>query len=74
MGTPLDDSAMTPKEVAAALRMGLTTFYRYQAQGRFTAFELVPRIGDRRYSRKAVQAYLDREHATPRRVPTRAAG
>ena len=67
-----DDRALTPKEFAEKLQMALSTFYRYQAQGKFAQFELVPRFGDRRYSRKAVQAYLDRD--TPFRTPRRVAG
>jgi len=34
-----DDRALTPKEFAEKLQMALSTFYRYQAQGKF-ALEL----------------------------------
>jgi len=57
----LDQNAMTPHELRAKLRLALSTFYQYQSLGRFERFELVPRIGPRRYSRKLVQAYLDGE-------------
>lgn len=52
---------MTPQELCAALRLKMSAFYKYQASGRFERFELAPRIGPRRYSRKLVQAYLNRE-------------
>jgi hypothetical protein len=55
------DAAMTPAELRAALQLGVSTFFKYQARGQFDRWELVPRIGPRRYSRKAVQAYLDRD-------------
>lgn len=73
--TPLD-SAMTPAELRAALRVAVSTFFKYQAMGKFEAWELTPRIGPRRYSRKAVQAYLDGEPAPARAhmVPTRRIG
>jgi len=59
---PLDDeSAMTPHELRAKLRLAASTFYHYQSLGRYERWELVPRIGPRRYSRKLVQQYLDRE-------------
>lgn len=65
----MDDQAMTPQELQAALQLSRSTFYRYQALGKFDRFELVPRIGPHRYSRKAVQAYLDRERpAAPVRM------
>jgi predicted site-specific integrase-resolvase len=56
-----DDQAMTPRELCAALQIALSTFYNYQAAGRYERFELVPRIGPRRYSRRLVRQYLDRE-------------
>jgi len=56
-----DDRAMTPHELRAKLRLGTSAFYKYQSLGRFEKLELVPRIGPRRYSRKRVQQYLDRE-------------
>lgn len=63
------ETAMTPMELCAALQLTRSTFYRYQALGKFDRFELVPRIGPHRYSRKAVQAYLDRERpAAPLRL------
>lgn len=69
---PLLTNAMTPADLCAALQMKMPTFYRYQALGKFERFELVPRIGPRRYSRKLVQAYLDRERTAP--VPMRRLG
>lgn len=56
-----DDRAMTWRELAHALQLSQSQFYRYLAAGRFDRFELVPRIGPRRFSRKAVREYLDRE-------------
>lgn len=55
------DTAMTPAELRTALRLAVSTFFKYQAMGKFERWELTPRIGPRRYSRKAVQAYLDLE-------------
>jgi hypothetical protein len=55
------DTAMTPRELRDALRLAESTFYAYQAAGKFDRFELKPRIGPRRYSRKLVQQYLDGE-------------
>jgi hypothetical protein len=57
------DQAMTPAELRAALQLAVSTFFKYQAMGKFEQWELTPRIGPRRYSRKAVQAYLDRDEA-----------
>lgn len=53
--------AMTPQELREALKYSKSTFDHYQAAGKFERFELVPRLGPHRYSRKAVQAYLNRE-------------
>lgn len=55
--------AMTPDELCQALRLRKWTFMRLQAAGKFDRFELLPRLGVRthRYSRKAVQAFLDRD-------------
>jgi hypothetical protein len=69
MTAPLDDNAMTGAELCAALRLAMSTFYQYQSLGRFERFELVPRIGPRRYSRKLVKAYLDGEPSTRTRAP-----
>lgn len=55
------DRAMTWRELADALQLSKAQFYRYLAAGRFDRFELVPRIGPRRFSRSLVRAYLDRE-------------
>lgn len=55
------DDAMMPKELAGKLHLAMSTFYEYQAAGRFKRFELVPRIGPRRYSRRLVKEYLDGE-------------
>jgi hypothetical protein len=55
------ERAMTPAELRAALQLAVSTFFKYQARGKFEQWELTPRIGPRRYSRKAVQAYLDRD-------------
>ena len=63
--------AMTPAELRAALRISAATFYRYQQRGLLERFRLVPTIGKPRYSRKAVQAYLDREAPPRLRVLTR---
>lgn len=57
----LDESAMTPAELCAALRISRRTYYDYQRRGLLDRFRLVPTIGDPRYSRKAVRDYLDRE-------------
>ena len=57
-----DDRALTPEELRAKLQLTKSTFYHYQAAGRFERFELVPRIGPRRYSPRLVQQYLDREN------------
>jgi len=54
--------AMTWQEVCAALKIKRATFFKMQARGLLDRFRLVPSIGDPRYSRKAVQAYLDREN------------
>lgn len=62
------DRAMTPQELQNALQLSRSTFYRYQSLGKFERFELVPRIGPHRYSRKAVQAYLDRERPSALRI------
>lgn len=67
------ETAMTPMELCAALQLSRSTFYRYQAIGKFDRFELVPRLGPHRYSRKAVQAYLDRERPTSSMAPLRVA-
>jgi hypothetical protein len=58
-----DDRALTPQELRARLQLAPSTFYKYQALGKFEHLEL-PRTGPRRYSPKAVQAYLDREAPT----------
>jgi len=63
------DQAMTPAELRAALQLAVSTFFKYQAMGKFDQWELIPRIGPRRYSRKAVQAYLDRD--VPVQAPAR---
>jgi len=52
---------MTPVQLCAALQISRSTYYRLLVAGRLDRFALVPRIGPRRYSRAAVQAYLDRE-------------
>jgi len=62
----MSDAAMTPDELRQALRISVSGFYKFQAQGRFESFELKPRIGKRRYSRKLVQQYLDCEQPQPR--------
>ena len=54
-----EDTAMTPQDLRDALRLTQSTFYKYQSIGKFERFELRPRIGPHRYSRKLVQAYLD---------------
>jgi hypothetical protein len=61
--TPPDDPAraLTPDELRDALQLKQSTFYKHQSLGRFERFELRPRIGPRRYSRKLVQQYLDGE-------------
>lgn len=56
-----DDRAMTGRELAHALQITDRTYRRYLALGRFDRFELVPRIGPRRFSRSKVRAYLARE-------------
>lgn len=56
-----DEDAMLPPELCAKLRLAKGTFYNYQAAGKFERFELRPRIGPRRYSRKLVRLYLDGE-------------
>jgi len=56
--------AMTPQELRAALQLAESTFYKYQAIGKFERFELRPRIGPHRYSRKLVQAYLNGESSS----------
>jgi len=61
---PSDDRAMTPAELRDALQLAVSTFFKYQAMGKFDRWELTPRIGPRRYSRKAVRAYLDRDVAS----------
>ena len=53
------DDAITPQEMCVAFRIAMSTFYKYQADGRYERFECKPRIGPRRYSRKLVAAYLD---------------
>jgi hypothetical protein len=58
---------MTPAELRQALRISTSAFYKYQAMGRFEPWELKPRIGPRRYSRKAVQQHLDRDQQQPPR-------
>lgn len=62
----MSESAMTPEELRQALRLARSTFFKYQAMGRFEQWELTPRIAAHRYSRKAVQQYLDREQLHPR--------
>jgi hypothetical protein len=64
-----DANAMTPQELCTKLRLAMSTFYHHQSLGRYERFEVVPRIGPRRYSRKLVQAYLDGE-LSPRARPT----
>lgn len=68
----LGDSAMTPDDLRQLLQLHPKTFQNLQALGRFEQWELVPRLGHRlrRYSRKAVQAYLDREE-TPAGIRVR---
>ncbi len=53
--------AITPEELRELLHLSPATYYRALARGTLDRFALVPRIGPRRFSRKAVQAYLDRE-------------
>jgi predicted DNA-binding transcriptional regulator AlpA len=60
MSSTITDS-MTWRELADALKLKQSTFYKYKKAGRFERFELVPRIGPRRYSRAKVEQYLDRE-------------
>jgi hypothetical protein len=62
---PLGDDAraLTPDELRDALQLKPSTFYKHQSLGQFERFELRPRIGPRRYSRKLVQAYLDGERS-----------
>ncbi len=70
-----DDQAMTAQELRDALNLKPSTFYKHQAAGRYERFELVPRIGPRRYSRPLVQAYLKREAPRGlRSMPTTKAG
>jgi hypothetical protein len=57
----MTNDAMTPAELRAALRLGMTTYFKCQRLGLLDRFRLVPTIGPPRYSRTAVQAYLDRE-------------
>jgi hypothetical protein len=64
---------MTPAELCQALQLKRSTFFKQQALGRFAKFELKPRIGPHRYSRKLVQQYLDREPA-PQAEPAPRAG
>jgi hypothetical protein len=60
--------AMTPDELRDLLQLKPSTFYKYQSLGKFERFELRPRIGPHRYSRKLVQQYLDGEPPSrPRR-------
>lgn len=63
-----DDRAMTPQELQDALQLKRSTFYQYQAEGKFERFELVPRIGPHRYCRRLVQDYLDRSVPTKPRI------
>ena len=68
----LDVRAMTADELRQALQMTPSTFYRHQSLGKFERFELRPRIGLRRYSRKLVTAYLNGDYTgrgftTPRK-------
>jgi len=58
------EPALTPRDLQALLQLAPSTFARWQAEGRFKRFELQPRLGRlHRYSRVAVEAYLNREGA-----------
>jgi hypothetical protein len=52
---------MTAKELRTALRQAPSTFARHAAAGEFDRFELKPRIGWPRYSRRLVEQYLNGE-------------
>jgi hypothetical protein len=66
---PLADRplVMTAKELRTALRVSPPTFARHSAAGDYDRFELKPRIGHPRYSRRLVEQYLNGEpvYATP---------
>ena len=60
------NNALTPSGRPAARKYRWALLTHFPVRGRCDPWELTPRIGPRRYCRRAVQAYLDRE--TP---PTR---
>jgi len=66
---PLADRpvAMTSLEFRQLLGLTYPTFARHSAAGDYDRFELKPRIGAPRYSRRLVEQYLDGEpvYATP---------
>lgn len=68
---------MTAKDMQRVFQLSSSRFYALRAIGRFDAFEIRPRIGQRAWSGKKVQAYLDGElTAVPRHAqhPTKAQG
>jgi hypothetical protein len=58
---------MTAREFREALRLTPQTYWRHAAAGEFERFELKPRIGHVRYSRRLVDQYLngDPVYTTP---------
>lgn len=63
---PTLEPALTAQDLCRLLQLKMTAFYKYRSLGRFDRFELHPRIGPRRYSRKLVQAWLDGEAGSSR--------
>jgi hypothetical protein len=57
------EDALTADELRQKLRIdNANTFFKHQSAGKFERFQLRPQLGRQRlYSRKLVQAYLDRE-------------
>lgn len=51
--------AMSPGDLMRALNMSQTTFYKYQREGKLKRFQLARAIGEKRYSGRLVEAYLD---------------
>lgn len=58
---PVDerDVVMTAKEFREALRVSPQTYWRHAKAGAYERFELKPRIGLPRFSRRLVEQYLN---------------
>lgn len=68
------DARLTAADMMRIFDLKQAAFYKWQAMGRFDAFEIRPRIGRRFWSAKRVRAYLDGDASAANPKPGRSSG